>query len=198
MSRLLELERFDVFDEMPGFAPVEPLPDAESVAEAYERGYRAGWDDCERQVQEARQAVGAELARNIQELGFTFHEARAHVLGGLEPLLAGIVAKVLPTLARETIGQSIVEELASVAETAIDAPVTILVAPGSHETVASFLADATALPYRLVAEETLSDGQVFFRLGDHERQLDLGAVIARIGERLTAFADENQKVLKYG
>jgi hypothetical protein len=76
--------------------------------------------------------------------------------------------------------------------------VTILVAPGSHETVASFLADATALPYRLVAEETLSDGQVFFRLGDHERQLDLGAVIARIGERLTAFADENQKVLKYG
>jgi hypothetical protein len=198
VSRLLVLDRFDDCVGVTDFLSTEPSRDAESAEDAYERGYRAGWDDCERRTQEARQSVGAELARNIQELGFTFHEARAHVLGGLEPLLAGIVGKVLPVIASETMCQSIVEELSTIAQSTIDSPVTILVAPGSHEIVASFLREATALPYRLLAEETLSEGQVFFRLGDHERQLDLGAVISRIGERLGAFADQNQKVLRYG
>lgn len=215
MSRLLVLEAFDdqaatgfadmSFDMDSGFGdlPEEPAAEAEDQAsvdehEIFERGYRAGWDDCERQAQESRQAVGAELARNIQELGFTYHEARAHVLGALEPLLSGIVQKILPGLAADTIGQSVVEELSAIAANAADTPVTILVSPQSHDMIAQFLESTTALPYHLVTEETLSDWQVFFRLGDHERQLDLDSVIARIGERLEAFTDQNQKVLRHG
>lgn len=186
----------DPMGDLPMGGPEEePQP---KDSDAYERGYQAGWDDCERKAQETHQQVGAELARNVQELGFTYHEARAHVLGALEPLLTGMVRKVLPELAAETLGQSVVEELAAMAETAADTPVTILVSPQSHDMIAEFLSEATALPYKLVIEETLTEWQVFFRLGEHERQFDLGALIERIGDRLAAFSDQNQKVLKHG
>jgi flagellar assembly protein FliH len=178
---------------LPGPAPAPP-----AAGEEYERGYQAGWDDCDRQADEARQAIGAELARNLQELGFTFHEARAHVLSGVEPLLTAMVEKILPRIAAATLGASIVEELTAMTEALGDLPVTILVAPASHDLVAGLLAAETALPFTLTVEETLTDQQVFFRLGEHERQLDLGDVTERIAARLAAFADQTERVLKHG
>jgi hypothetical protein len=221
VTRPLVLEAFDVATDGEDFAPMSFDPPAAEFADEfapapavdlsigdetpatddeaeYERGYRAGWDDCERRAQEARQAVGAELGRHIQELGFTYQEARAHVLGSIEPLLTGLVEKVLPKLAADTLGQTALEELTELAEHAAETPVTILVSPGNHDLIAGFLEGEAALPYRLSTEETLTDGQLFFRLGEHERQIDLEAVIARIGERLAAFSTHNQKVLNHG
>jgi flagellar assembly protein FliH len=203
MTRALILEDFDGGLETVRPASDSPPPDparatSETADAAYERGYRAGWDDCELGQKEARSAVSAELSRNIQELGFTYHEARAHVMSGIEPLLRTLIGKVLPEVVAATIGPAILEELAAVAETAADAPVTILVSPESHDTVAEFLAESTSLPFRLVAEPTLGEWQVFFRLGDHERRLDLTEVLDRILARLSAFTDQNEKVLKHG
>jgi len=199
VKRALMLESFDARPPPPAAAPPPaPAGDAAAVGAAFERGYKAGWDDCERQAKDSRASVGAEFARNIQDLGFTYHEARAHVLSGIEPLLATIVGKVLPSLATATLGQSVVEELKELAETAAESPVTILVAPETHDLVAEFLAETTALPYRLVADETLTGWQVFFRLGAHERQLNLGGVIDRVAARIAAFSLQNEKVLKHG
>lgn len=213
MSRALLLEEFntEAGGDRPPALPSAMAPDAlaplttpddgaaaEDPVAAYERGYKAGWDDNEAQAQGERAAVGAELARNIQELGFTYHEARAHVMSGIEPLLEALVGKVMPRLVAATLGPSILEELSAVAEAAADRPVTILVSPASHETVAGFLAGATALPFDLVPEPTMGEWQVCFRLGDHERQLDLGEVLDRIMARLEAFSDQNQRALKHG
>lgn len=223
MTRPLALEAFDAPDpadaaDGPRFSGAEvldfPAPppdlvagDAAPVPEAaagdyqsddFARGYRAGWDDCEAQAREARQAVGAELARNLQELGFTFHEARAHVLAALHPLLSAILTKLLPRLVTDSLGPAILEELAALAATAADAPVTVLVAPENLDAVDTYLQGVPALPHRLVAEETLTAGQVFFRLGTQERQLDLGEVTERIAARLAAFADQNRRMLSHG
>ena len=54
---------------------------ADARAQAsYETGYSAGWDDAVRAETEAHKRISAEFARNLQDLGFTFHEARAHVI----------------------------------------------------------------------------------------------------------------------
>ena len=203
MIRALILEDFDGSHQAAPRTADNPLPDLPAASpdradDAYERGYRAGWDDCEYRQKEARRAVSAELSRNIQELGFTYHEARAHVMSGIEPLLRTLIGKVLPEVVAAAIGPAVLEELAAVAETAADAPVTILVSPSSYDTVATFLAGSTALPFRLVAEQTLGEWQVFFRLGDHERRLDLTEVLDRILARLSAFTEQNDKVLKHG
>ena len=202
MTRALILEHFDGFSAAQANAERSPPQRVgeppEAADSAYERGYRAGWDDCEGELRQAHSTVSAELSRNIQELGFTYHEARAHVMSGFEPLLRTLIGKVLPEIVAATLGPAILEELSAVAETAADAPVTILVAPNSHDTVAGFLAGSTALPYRLLTEPTLGDWQVHFRLGDHERRLDLTEVLDRILARLSAFADQNEKVLKHG
>jgi flagellar M-ring protein FliF len=60
-------------------APSDPAPalaDAERLA-AYEQGYRAGWDDAVRAEAADQARIGAELARNLQEMSFSFHEARS-------------------------------------------------------------------------------------------------------------------------
>ena len=144
-----------------------------------------------------RSAVSAELARNLQELAFTFHEAKAHVMSGVEPILTALIDKVLPTLLGETLGPLILEELSRMTDET-DVPVTILVSPQSHDLVAGFLDGSTVLPHRLVVEETLGEWQVYFRLGSHERQMDMSEVLDRITDRLVAFKDQNAKVLKHG
>ncbi|MEN8837451.1 MAG: flagellar biosynthesis protein, partial [Celeribacter marinus] len=46
-------------------------------ATGYEAGYKAGWDDAIAADESVRTKIGAELERNLQDLGFTFHEARS-------------------------------------------------------------------------------------------------------------------------
>ncbi|HGG04004.1 MAG TPA: flagellar biosynthesis protein, partial [Aliiroseovarius sp.] len=83
----------------------------------YETGFKAGWDDAIRTETDEQARIGVEFARNLQDLGFTFNEARSHVMHALEPLLTSIVTTVLPKLVSETIGQTIVEELLPLAST---------------------------------------------------------------------------------
>ena len=199
MSRMLVLEDFEPDPAVPvPNAREMPEPTAAVSDESYERGYRAGWDDCERQAEAARRSIGAELARNVHELGFTYLEARAHVLAGMTPLLQSLLDKVLAPAISATLGPATLHELTTLAETAADAPVTILVAPDSHASIAEFLSGSTALPYRLVPEPTLGANQLFFRLGEQERLLDLDAVMAGISARLAAFTNQNERILKHG
>ena len=52
---------------------------------AYDTGYRAGWDDANAAQSDDQTRMKADLARNLQTLGFTYHEARTHILKALWP-----------------------------------------------------------------------------------------------------------------
>ena len=120
------------------------------------------------------------------------------MLSALEPLFDEILSRLMPRAVQDMLGPSIVEELAELAAGAADQPVTILVAPDSEPALAQIMQATTALPYRMVTDPALAEGQVFFRLGDHERAVDTGAMIDRIADRIAAFNDENHRILKHG
>jgi flagellar biosynthesis/type III secretory pathway protein FliH len=213
MTRLLALEEFD--DDSPtrqkteapshhssSMAREAAVPDNDmlekSRLEGYESGYQAGWDDAARSQAEDQSRIGAEFARNLQDLGFTFHEARAHVMHALEPLLTGIVEKVLPRLIAETIGQTIIEELLPLASTAADAPIEVVVSPDSRPVLETMLSQTTSIPVRVVEEATLAEGQVFLRSGKAERHIDLTGAVDRIGMAINDLYELNDKAFRDG
>ena len=56
---------------------------------AYEQGYTAGWDDAAAAQTDDQSRIKADFARNLQSLGFTFQEARMHVLRAIHPPYPG-------------------------------------------------------------------------------------------------------------
>ncbi|GAA3858863.1 flagellar biosynthesis protein [Celeribacter arenosi] len=201
----ISLEDFGVTKSLQKKAEAAPPPvnvSSEELEEvrlaAYERGYKAGWDDAVRAEGADQSRIGADFAHNLQELGFTFHEARAHVMRALEPLLEEMVSKVLPHLVTQTLGQTIVSEIMSLGSQASDAPVQLVISPNSLPAVKTYLDSSLSLPVDIIEEPSLAEGQVFLRLGDREQKIDLDGAIAKISEAINSVYTLNEEVFKNG
>jgi flagellar biosynthesis/type III secretory pathway protein FliH len=204
MPGRLRLENFDTTTataDAPASGGAAPGPTPELIEharlEGYESGYKAGWDDATRAEAEAQGRIGAEFARNLQDLGFTFHEARSHVMHALEPLLTTMVERVLPDLVARTIGQTIIEELLPLASEAADVPIEVVVCPASRPALEPMLAGAK-LPFTLVEEPTLAEGQVYLRSDQAERHIDFTDAVDRIGAAISGLYDLNEKAFQNG
>ena len=187
MARLLHLETFDLPDlayRLPEIAEAEV---EELRLAAYEQGYSAGWDDAVTAQNDEVARLRADLGRNLTEMSLAYRDARRHVLGTLEPLLHDMVTKVLPTIAHQTLGQMILEQLLPVAETMSAAPIIVTTGPGNREIVGRLLTAQTGLPIIVREEATLGEGQAFLKLAASETRVDLDGVIAAIAGAVAAF-----------
>jgi flagellar assembly protein FliH len=181
--------------------PVSSVDAAQVEAEksaAYERGYSAGFDDAVKAEADNQARIGAEFASHLQDMSFTFHEARAHVLEAVQPLLQELADTFLPEQVKSTMEAWIVETIQPLIEQAADQPIVIAVAPGGRETLAPYIDSAIAAVVRLDEEPTLTDGQAFIRLGQVERKVDLDAALAQFRSSLNALSELNGKALKHG
>jgi flagellar biosynthesis/type III secretory pathway protein FliH len=186
-----------------GDPKVEAEPaDLDAIDEArlasYEQGYAAGWDDAVSAQGEEKNQLAADLAHNLQSLGFTYHEARVHVLRALEPLLAELVGQFLPEVAKSALGATVLQTLLPLAKNSADLPIKILFNPASRGAIEPFLQQANGPPLTLVEEPTLGEGQVFLLLGETEIRIDLDGAIAETKAALKDFFDLMTKDKKNG
>jgi hypothetical protein len=197
---VLKLEVFET--EQPGDGNGTVILDTILLEEAklasYDAGYSAGWEDAAAAQSTDQNRVRADLARNLQSLGFTYHEARTHVLRALEPLLAEITGRLLPELARESLAPVILDILMPMAERMADAPVSLVLNPAARPAVESLLEQATGLPLSIVEEPSLSEGQVYLRLGAIETQVNLDRAIAEIATAVRGFFDLPERTNDHG
>ncbi len=196
--------RLDRFDAPAVTAPAadrlaDPQPLEEARLAGYESGYAAGWEDAATAHQENGRQARTDLVASLRELSFTYHEARTHVLNGLAPLLRTMTDRILPELARETLGASVVAALMTEAEALSGSPVEVRVAPEDVDTIEPALAETPALPASIVADPALGAGQVRFRFDAEERLLDTGALVASMQRLVADFLHhERQGVLRHG
>lgn len=170
----------------------------ESKLGAYDSGYAAGWEDATAAQSDDQNRVRADLARNLQSLGFTYHEARAHVLKALEPLLRQITGQLLPELARDALAPMILEILMPMAEKMADSPIALVLNPAARPAVEALLEQATGLPMTLQEEPSLSEGQIYLRLGAVETQVNLDRAIAEITAAVRGFFETPKKDNSHG
>ena len=197
---MLKLEVFETETPGPGAKTVvlDSMLLEETKLASYDAGYSAGWEDAASAQSADQTRVRADLARNLQSLSFTFHEARTHVLRALEPLLAEMVGRFLPDLARETLAPLVLDVLMPLAEKMADAPVTLVLNPVARPAVEALLDQATGMPLTLVEEPSLSEGQVYLKLGETETQINLDRATAEITAAVRGFFELPEKESKNG
>jgi hypothetical protein len=199
MSARLRLEVFELPDETGEIVTLSQGAIEDARLAAFEQGYTAGWDDAVAAQDQASARLRADLARNLEDLSFTYAEAHRHVLGALEPLLRDMVGKVLPAMARDTLGQIVIEQLLPVARGLAGVPIEVVVCPASRPLVEPLIAASAIVPLAVTEEPTLGEGQVYLRFADRERRIDLDGVIAAIGAAVSDFFQiEQEKVRAYG
>jgi len=198
LSRI-QLESFEAEPESPS-PQIELDPGAfeEERLAAFEKGYTAGWDD----AVAAQEAEGArlrtDLAQNLQELSFTYHEAREQVLMALRPLLVDIAAKLLPTMARQTLSHMVADQLQPLAESSTSVPISILANPVSLPQIEDVLRSLSSLPLVYVPDASLGEGQVYLKFAETETRIDLDGVIGLISEAIDTYFSANQQEAAHG
>lgn len=191
----LKLEVFALAEkkDAPSTVVLDTMALEEAKLASYESGYSAGWEDAAAAQSDDQAKIGADLARNLQSLSFTYHEARAHILRAIEPLLEQIVGRLLPDLARETLAPIVLEVLLPLAEKMADTPITLVLNPAARAGVEALLEKATAIPLTLVEEPSLGEGQVYLRLGASETHIDLDRATAEIATAVRGFFETPEK-----
>jgi len=154
---------------------------------SFESGYSAGWEDAAAAQADDQTRVSADLARSLQSLTFTYHEARNHVLKAIEPLLRHVVGHLLPAVAKDTLAAKVIEVLMPLAEDLAAAPISLMLNPAARSAIEDLLAKSNGLPLILVEEPTLGEGQVYLKLGDVEREVNLDRAVLEISAAVRGF-----------
>ena len=165
----------------------------EQRLEAFENGYQAGWDDSVKAQSDDSMRVSTDLAQNLHELSFTYQEAYAAILKSLKPLLEQMVGTVLPRAAHATLGARLTEMLQEIASDNGKHPVEIVAASANVAAIEQMVTSDLPMPISVTDEPSLGDGQVYIRIDETERELDLSEVLAEIDRAVTGFFEENQK-----
>lgn len=167
-------------------------------AEAFEQGYKSGWEDAIKAQSQDQTRISSDLAQNLQDLSFTYHEAYSQVVEGMAPLLNDMVESLLPKVARDALGLHVVELLNDLTRSYSEQPVEIVVATDNSEAVAPLLKGDFKMPVSLTEDPQLAEGQAEIRFGKVERRVDLTAVLNNIQEALRGFMHDNRKEVVNG
>lgn len=162
--------------------------------EAFEQGYKAGWDDAAAAQSEEQSRVAADFARNLQELSFTYHQARGQILGSLEPLLKEMVSKVLPKLASDSLSQIIVDEVLAVSQTQTEAGIQIVISPSNRSALERLLETQDSLDITIIDEPSMAEGLAYLRFAQTENQIDLESVLSGFSQSVDGFFEQQEKV----
>ncbi|WP_371060910.1 ABC transporter ATP-binding protein [Rhodosalinus sp. 5P4] len=194
------LEDFALARPQPTAAQSSPLSDEQLEAlrlEAFEEGYKAGWDDAVAARDKEETRLSAELAGALQDLSFTYNEAYAHMVKAIEPLLERMVGSLLPSLMREALGAHVLSELGTLTRELGQAEVEVHVPPGQVDTIGT-LVEGAGFPARVIGDPALGEGQAQLRFGTSERQVDLDDILSEIRRAISAFCHETERELRHG
>ncbi|PRY93197.1 flagellar assembly protein FliH [Hasllibacter halocynthiae] len=156
---------------------------------AFEAGYAEGWEDALKDAVETRDRVRRALSARLEDLSFTYHEAREATLSQLREVIAAVAEGVLPRLVADGFGARLADAALGMAAPP-GAPVTIAVAPAEAAAVRSVLEAPEALRVDLVEDPELEMGQAVLTLGSDARRIDAARLAEKAAEALRAHLSE--------
>ncbi|MBR9841759.1 MAG: hypothetical protein GYB25_01245 [Rhodobacteraceae bacterium] len=163
------------------------------LLESFEQGYKAGWEDAVRAKSEEQTHVSAELARNLEDLSFTYHEAHAAILAEIAPVVEQAVMAVVPEIARAGFGMQVAAEITRLTGQDNNGEILLRVAAEDLNAVEDLLPDSASLPTRVEIDETLTAGQAQLAFGHRERRIDVAEIVASVSEAFSGLVQQAQK-----
>jgi flagellar assembly protein FliH len=181
------------FDQARGAARMAEAEIEEIRRTAYENGFQAGAADAVAAMQADEARLSAELVARLQDMSFGFHEASAHVMSNVAPVLKSIVDTVLPGVMAETVGRTVLEAAEPLVAEAAGIPVRVLCAPAEAPAVRAVIGEGADVPFVIVEDPGLAPGTATLKLGDAERRIDVAGVLDRISASIDAVTDLNAR-----
>ncbi|WP_298851766.1 ABC transporter ATP-binding protein [uncultured Ruegeria sp.] len=162
---------------------------------AFEDGYGAGWEDASRAQEQSRGQVSAELARSLEDMSFTYHEAITRMTLSLEPMFNSLVQTVLPEMFERGLAARLVEQFCEMARSQVEQPMQILVPPGCVEDVVAMLPQDLHSAPQVIENAALEPGQARIQVGTSRREVDCTALSAAIAQIFDAYVFEAREAL---
>lgn len=166
--------------------------------DSFEAGYQDGWDDAVKAQGQSDAKLTEDFVQNLQDISFTYHEAYAKLSEGMKPLLSSLVTKLLPRIAEHSIGPQITHQLAELMDRESINTIEIAVAPEKKGTIESLINEELSVPFSITAEPALSSGQVYLRVNQQEREINLDAVLEGAVSAIDAFFHTEKKEVTDG
>ena len=187
--RALKLE---VFGSGPAAATAAPGAggDVEEMRlNAYEAGYKSGWDDATAEHEKSNQLIAADLERNLRDISFSYSEARAEVLNGFGGLIKSIVTSFLPAIAAEAVVPLVNAELEELLRNLGDQRCELLAAPRTAAQLEWLISRHLEADLHIVPEPAFVDGRVSLRFGSEEREVDLSGMVSTMTAAIRDFTE---------
>lgn len=165
---------------------------------SFDAGYQAGWEDAVKANTTDVDRAAVNMAQNLQDMSFSHHEAYLKLSSAMKPLLRQILDRLLPKSARQMVGMHILEQLTDLMDGYADKAIEIVVSPNNLDDIQNLLNDMVRVPFALSADEALTNGQAFLRVGEAEREINLDAVLSGISEAVDAFYDQTKEEMTDG
>ncbi|MES0825728.1 ABC transporter ATP-binding protein [Ruegeria sp. SCP11] len=157
---------------------------------SFEQGYSAGWEDAVQAQEQSRGQVSAELAKSLEDMSFTYHEAITRMTLSLEPMFQSLVNAVLPETLERSFAVRLVEQMSDMASDQIGQPMQIFVPTGCAIEVEDMLPQDLSAPTRVIEEPSLGAGQARLQVGILQREVDCSGLLASVAGAFDAYVFE--------
>ena len=166
--------------------------------EAYEEGYKAGWDDAIGANTSESLQLSADLAQNLRDMAFTYQEAVAHVTGALNGVFEGMLGHFLPDVAKMALAPKVQAVIADLPLNADTMPLVIAVAGENLRVMEKVAGQADVDQVEVIEDPDLTTGQVSLRFGTQEVALDFDALLHELRAALDAALPTPSKEASHG
>lgn len=193
---MFKLEIFDIDSALnePN-SQVDPSTSELDRLETFEKGYKAGWDDaCESYANEKSQ-ISSELAKNLHDLSFSYHEARVSALDSTTTLLKAILEGVLPGIIYQSLTANILRECEKLLAEYSETQVKIKLSSDSLEKVSEIMPSDIGFPLTLNVDPSLGSGQAILVFSDFEVSVDVAQTIQEIFSTIGDFQAVNMRAI---
>ncbi|MBK0325910.1 ABC transporter ATP-binding protein [Rhodobacteraceae bacterium F11138] len=165
---------------------------------SFEQGYTAGWDDAVRAHLEDQSRIAGALGNNLEDLSFTYQEALVQMMTSVEPVFRGLIETVLPEALMQSVGEQIVQQCCEMTMGQVAQPVSLLVPPGAGQAIRPALERNLSMKVDIVESDEMGPGQVCLKVGNREREIDCGQLLATLRTAIDAFFHDTAKATLHG
>lgn len=168
----LRLAQFTPDTESHAVRSMTPEDIADLELLAYEKGYHSGWEDAQAQVDAQARLDREIVSRTIEQINFTYQEARAAVEQALAPVLQAIATGILPRTAQHALVPFVIEALQPLIEDAQRSGLSLRVPQGQKPLFEVAFSGLVLPPLTLVEDAGLPEGTAHICNGPTRLEID--------------------------
>ena len=162
--------------------------DAESIRlDAYEAGYKSGWDDANSETAASDHRIAADLERNLTDLRFTYEEARAEVLQGMSGLMTSILTSFLPKLAADAVLPRVSDQIDAMMAATGSGNCRLQAAPETCKQLDWLAERYMETELQIIPEPAYPNGRVTLHFASETKEIDLTDLLSSMTEAIRDF-----------